>query len=52
MYLCAYGPLAGPVHLLIWQGEALYTDLRLYTLPENPPIPIFPGGEPLRAELT
>jgi len=50
MYLCAYGPAEGRTSLILWQGEAIFADIKIYSMPEGNPIPVFPGGEPLRAE--
>jgi hypothetical protein len=50
MYLSAYSAPVGHTALLVWQGEAVFSAFTLYAMPENASIPVFPGGEPLRAE--
>ncbi|MFA5393854.1 MAG: hypothetical protein WC081_07145 [Candidatus Ratteibacteria bacterium] len=47
MYLCVYGPDTGPTALIVWQGDAIFASLKIYQMPESPPVPVFPGGEPL-----
>ena len=51
MYLCAYGPQTGPTSLVVWQGDAIFTSLKIYEMPGESKIPVVPGGEPLRPEL-